>query len=274
MLMAEVEPSQDDRTEALPQSSPLFLLAAQQRDTLTVFPHAGQGIAKFSLRLVHALGNRDEAARHQDDRRAGDERVNDRRDHQVAGDDDACRRRSERQIATDEPEHPDERHRRDRGAEDADDEVDRRIGGDTRIVTDAALGILMVSRHQIELVVVAICQPSCRPDGWSTTRATHAGLSCARTRRRWPAPPWSPQASTKIRACVKTASPSFFSSALKMSRLQIFIRYWKATWTRMSTMRPRVSSQAVRRVSPNQKPRALAQKRRMSGRLVGNAGDD
>ena len=159
MLMAEVAPLQDDRTEALPQPSSLFLLAAQQRDALAVFPHAGQGIAKFGLRLVHTFGDHDEAPRHQDDRRAGDDRVKDRRDHQVAGDDDGCRPRAERQIATDDPKHPDERHRRDRGAEDADDEVDRRIGGNTRILTDAALGILMVSRHQIELVIAAIRQP-------------------------------------------------------------------------------------------------------------------
>ena len=66
-------------------------------------------------------------------------------------------RRAERQIATDDPKHANERHRRDRGAEHADDEVDRRVGGDTCIITDAALGILMVTRHQIELVVVAVC---------------------------------------------------------------------------------------------------------------------
>ncbi len=197
MLMAEVAPLQDDRTEALPQSGSLFLLAAQQRDALAVFPHAGQGIAEFGLRLVHALGDGDEAARHQDDRRTGDDRVNDRRDHQVAGDDDGCRRRAERQIATDEPKHPDERHRRDRGAEDADDEVDRRVGGDTRIITDAALGILMVSRHQIELVIVAIRQPLADQMVGQPRRATHAGLSCARTRRRWPTPPWSPQAARR-----------------------------------------------------------------------------
>src|SRR5664280_2568667 len=99
MLMAEVAPLQDDRTEALPQPSSFFLLAAQQRDALAVFPHAGQGIAEFGLRLVHTFGDHDEAPRHQDDRRAGDDRVKDRRDHQVAGDDDGCRPRAERQIA-------------------------------------------------------------------------------------------------------------------------------------------------------------------------------
>ena len=146
--------------EALPQPGSLFFLSAQQRDAFAVFPHAGQGIAEFGLRLICALGDGDEAARHQDDRRAGDDRVNDGRDHQIAGDDDGRHRRAERQIATDEPKHADERHRRDCGAEDADDEIDRRVGGDTRVVADAALGILMVSRHQIELVVAAVRQPS------------------------------------------------------------------------------------------------------------------
>src|ERR1035437_5782900 len=60
MLMAEVAPLQDDRTEALPQPSSLFLLAAQQRDALAVFPHAGQGIAEFGLRLIQTFGDRED----------------------------------------------------------------------------------------------------------------------------------------------------------------------------------------------------------------------
>src|SRR5450631_2995783 len=160
MLMAEVAPLHDDRTEVSSQPGSLSLLPARHRKASPVFLPPGRRIADSALDLIRALSDGDETARHQHDRRAGDERVNDGRDHQKARDDDGLLRRAERQIATDDPKHPDKRHRRDQGAEDADDEIDRRVGGYTRILTDAAFGILMVSRHQIELVIAAVGQPS------------------------------------------------------------------------------------------------------------------
>ena len=52
MLMAEAAPLEDDVSEALPQPGSLLHFSAQQRDAFAVFPHAGQGVAEFGLRLI------------------------------------------------------------------------------------------------------------------------------------------------------------------------------------------------------------------------------
>ena len=66
---------------------------------------------------------------------------------------------ADRNAAADNPKHSDKRDCGDGGLKNADGEIDRRIGGNSRIVGDAAFGDLMVSRHQVELVIATVGEP-------------------------------------------------------------------------------------------------------------------
>ena len=74
--------------EGLVDAVALFLLAAEQRDAFAVLAHARQRIAVFGLGLVLVLGHLHEASPDRHDRARGDRGVDDRGDHEEAGDGD------------------------------------------------------------------------------------------------------------------------------------------------------------------------------------------
>ena len=154
--------------EVLVDAVALFLLAAKQRDALAVLAHAGQRIAKFGLGLVLVFGYLHEAAADGHDRARGDRGVDDRGDHQEAGDRHRRSAERHRQRAADGPEHHDEGRGRKQRRGDAGDEIHRNVGGDPQILGDAVFRILVVAADEVELVVAAIGEPprhhrTCQP---------------------------------------------------------------------------------------------------------------
>ena len=86
----------------------------------------------------------------------------------------------ERDVAADAPQHADEGQDGEDGAKDADREIDRRVGGDARVLADPVLGIGMVAGNQVELVIAALVHPALeqvivQPGAPAPLRA-HAGI--------------------------------------------------------------------------------------------------
>jgi hypothetical protein len=66
----------------------------------------------------------------------------------------------ERERAADRPQDGDERHGRERGGQEPAHEIDRRLGGETQVIGDAILRILVIAADQIELEISAAGEPS------------------------------------------------------------------------------------------------------------------
>ncbi len=135
------------------------ILAAEHRDALAIFAQTRERISVIGLRLVLILGHDDEAARDANHRSAGQHRVEKSGDHQKARDAKYRAAHWDCELAADEPEHADERDRRDDRRKDADRKLDRSLDTQAQILSHAMFRVAVIARNQVELIITAAGKP-------------------------------------------------------------------------------------------------------------------
>ena len=123
------------------------------------FAQVGYGILQFRLGLVLGLDHPDHVAADDHECARGQDRIRHGGNDQIPGDGEADPQDRGVQRAADMPQHDHERPGRQYRREQTDDEVDRRIGRQPRILGNPVLRVLVLAVSQFDVKVVAAAQP-------------------------------------------------------------------------------------------------------------------